>query len=245
MHPTIQLFGDFALNSYSLFTTLGAIAFALVCYSEAKRLSFPIESYWRLFFLVGVFAMLGAKLSYAVFFDTERFLQHPVDTFLNTGWMFYGAFIGGYAALFTGRALFNFSLSNALDGMSYGGIFGLGIGRLACFLGGCCGGLPTDSIFGVTFPGGKCAVHPTQLYESIFAFLLFGFITFTRKKFRFDGYQISAVAIGYGLFRFTVEFFREDSLIPGFQPLTPSQYISMALILTGTVIMLVKKRKNV
>lgn len=240
MHPVINLFGSFAVNSYSLLATIGTVAFAVVCYREAKRLSFPIESYWRLFFLVAVFAIVGAKLASALFFSTSGFFHDPFGTILNTGWMFYGAVIGGYSALFVGRALFTFPLFTALDGMTYGGILGLGFGRIACFLSGCCGGLPTDSIFGVTFPGDSCAVHPTQLYESGFAFLLFAFLTVARKKIRFEGFQVSAVMIGYGTFRFMVEFIRVDSLLPGFQPFTPSQYISMALILTGTVLMLVK-----
>lgn len=37
-----------------------------------------------------------------------------------------------------------------------------------------------------------------------------------------------------------VEFFREASLLPGFQPFTPSQYISLLLITTGTIVMLFK-----
>jgi len=240
MHPVINLFGVFAVNSYSLFATIGAVALAVFCYLEAKRLSFPLETYWRLFFMVAGFAIVGAKLASALFFSTSEFFHDPFHTFLKSGWMFYGAVAGGYAALFTGRALFSFPLFTALDTMTCGGALGLGFGRIACFLSGCCGGLPTDSFLGITFPGGSCAVHPTQLYESGFVFLLFAFVTVARKKFTFEGFQLSAILICYGIFRFMVEFIREDSLLPGFQPFTPSQYISLFLIATGTVVMLVK-----
>ncbi|NUM71860.1 MAG: prolipoprotein diacylglyceryl transferase [Ignavibacteriaceae bacterium] len=240
MHPVIHLFDGFAINSYSLFTALGAAAFAVVCYREARRLSFPIDSYWRLFFMVAVFAIIGGKLAAAIFFGDNLFFKDPIKTFTDSGWMFYGAAIGGYAALFAGRALFQFPLMTALDGMSYGGVIGLGIGRIGCFLGGCCGGLPTDSFAGMTFPGGACAVHPTQLYESGFALLLFSFITFARKKVTFEGFQIAAVLIGYSVFRFLVEFIRDDSLRPGFKPFTPSQYISIVIFITGLIILIIK-----
>lgn len=240
MHPVIHLFDGFAINSYSLFTALGAAAFAAVCYREARRLSFPIDSYWRLFFLVAVFAIISAKLAAAIFFGEGLFFQDPIKAFTNSGWMFYGSAVGGYAALFAGRVLFRFPLMTALDGLSYGGVVGLGIGRIGCFLGGCCGGLPTDSFTGMKFPGGTHNVHPTQLYESGFALLLFLFITFARKKVTYEGFQMAAVLIGYSIFRFLVEFIRDDSLRPGFKPFTPSQYISIVIFLTGLIILIIK-----
>ncbi len=240
MYPLINLFDGYAVSSYSLFTTLGAVVFALLCYREVKRLSFSIDIYWKLFFLVAVFGMIGSKIFYAVSFDHQRFFSHPIETLTHTGWMIYGAFIGSYVALLVGRIFMKFPLFTALDIMTYGGIFGLGIGRIACFLAGCCSGLPTDSFLGVTFPSGQCAVHPTQLYESFFAFSLFTVMHFARKKFTFEGFQMSLTFIGYGIFRFLIEFIRADSLLPGFKPFTPSQYISIVILLIGLAVFFFK-----
>lgn len=240
MYPLIPLFGDYTLSAYSLFSTLAAIMFAVICYREAKKYHFSIDIYWKLVFLVGVFAMIGSKILYAVSFDHVRFFADPLETVQHTGWMLYGALVGSYAALFIGRAMFTFPLFMALDGMTYGAVFGVGVGRLACFFSGCCQGLPTDLFLGVTFPGGECAVHPTQLYEAGFAFLLFGVIHYVRQRSFFEGFQMALFFTGYGTFRFLIEFIRADSLIPGFKPFTPSQYISIVLIITGIAVMLVK-----
>lgn len=83
-----------------------------------------------------------------------------------------------------------------------------GIGRIGCFLAGCCYGKPTDSWIGINFPGiGK--VIPTQLIEAIFLFLLFGIMLFLILKFKFKyGFLIYVPA--YAVFRFVIEFFRGD-----------------------------------
>ena len=80
-----------------------------------------------------------------------------------------------------------------------------GLGRVGCFLAGCCYGKETTSILGVTFPKGSTAyflygpnhnVLPTQLFEAIFLFILF-IILFFMKKNQFITYLFS-----YGIFRF-------------------------------------------
>ena len=58
---------------------------------------------------------------------------------------------------------------------------GIGLGRIGCFLNGCCFGTPTDLPWGVTFPEGSIpdyifhnqAIHPAQLYSSLYGFALF------------------------------------------------------------------------
>ncbi|MBR2024386.1 MAG: prolipoprotein diacylglyceryl transferase, partial [Clostridia bacterium] len=70
-------------------------------------------------------------------------------------------------------------------------------GRIGCFLGGCCYGSVTDSIFGVSFPKGSNAsidypgpdgnslpVHPTQLYEAVFGLILFIVMISLYKKLK-------------------------------------------------------------
>lgn len=84
-----------------------------------------------------------------------------------------------------------------------------GIGRIGCFLAGCCYGKPTDSWIGVDFPNdGLGKVIPTQIIESIFLFILTGIlVALLFKKFKFN----FLVYLGsYSIFRFIIEFFRGD-----------------------------------
>ena len=101
-----------------------------------------------------------------------------------------------------------------LNIMIIGIVIAHSLGRVGCFLAGCCYGKETTSILGVTFPKGSTAyflygpnhnVLPTQLFEAIFLFILF-IILFFMKKNQFITYLFS-----YGIFRFILEFFRGDN----------------------------------
>lgn len=120
---------------------------------------------------------------------------------------------------------------------------GHALGRVGCFLGGCCFGKPTDCIFGVIFPegslpyeyyGAPVRIHPTQLYEAMFLALLALFLLFFCRKNAFPFYLIF-----YGVFRFLIEFLRGDdrgALIPG---LSPAQTVSLVFVLLGILILLI------
>lgn len=118
------------------------------------------------------------------------------------------------------------------------------LGRVGCFLGGCCFGSPTDGVFGVVFPegslpyeyyGGAVAVHPTQLYEAAFLAVLFLFLFLFAKKDAFPHYLIL-----YGAGRIFIEFFRNDDRGATGLPLSPAQLISVLLIIAGAVILAFK-----
>lgn len=111
------------------------------------------------------------------------------------------------------------------------------IGRIGCFLAGCCYGIQTDGPLGVHFPGHSHNVYPTNLFESIFLFVVFGIamaFTLTDKP---KGYNLIIYALSYAVFRFLIEYIRGDergSFIPG---LTPSQFQSIILFIAGLVLL--------
>ena len=116
------------------------------------------------------------------------------------------------------------------------------LGRVGCFLAGCCYGKETTSILGVTFPKGSTAyfllgpnhsVLPTQLIEAVFLFLLVIVLLIIKK------HQVVTYLFSYGIFRFILEFFRGDDRGSLFI-LSPSQWLSIGLIITG-IILLIKK----
>ena len=90
-------------------------------------------------------------------------------------------------------------------------------------------------------------VVPIQLFEAIFLFLLaaFLFMLVWKKK----GFGLSGYLIGYGVWRFVIEFFRTDdrgaSFIPG---LTPSQVTAILMVLIGVVLIaayyIIRKKKG-
>lgn len=111
------------------------------------------------------------------------------------------------------------------------------IGRMGCFMAGCCYG--RESRYGLVFPDvGR--VIPTQLYESIFLFALFGvLLLFTLRGVRSprvkatDGINLAVYCLSYSVFRFTLEFFRGDPRGAFAGALSPSQLLSIIMFAAG------------
>ena len=106
---------------------------------------------------------------------------------------------------------------------------GHAIGRIGCFLSGCCYGIETDSSLGILFPGHDHKVLPTQLIE--FGFLLLLAVCLIYLAFRLNfSYNFIIYLAFYGIFRFIIEFFRGDER-GQLQGLSPSQYWCIALVI--------------
>ncbi len=116
-------------------------------------------------------------------------------------------------------------------------------GRIGCFLAGCCFGKPTNSVLGVVFPdrslpsqfyGEAVKIIPVQLIEALFLAVLFIIISTSLLKYSFSCYLII-----YGIFRFFIEYLRGDDRGALFQTvLSPSQCISLLMMLIGVIILL-------
>lgn len=112
-------------------------------------------------------------------------------------------------------------------------------GRIGCFFAGCCYGKQTDSFLGVVFPEraslGK--VHPTQLYEAAFLFLLFGVLTYLLLVKKYKG-TMAIYLIAYAVFRFLIEYLRGDDRGAFIGPFSPSQVWSIPMLLIGVVLLI-------
>ena len=83
-------------------------------------------------------------------------------------------------------------------------------------------------------------VLPTQLFEAIFEFLLFAFMVIFRRKFKYSNAEI--YLISYGIFRFILEFWRGDDRGSTGLFFSPSQILSIVLVITGVLIILFKRK---
>jgi phosphatidylglycerol:prolipoprotein diacylglycerol transferase len=169
--------------------------------------------------------------------------------FWNGGLAYYGGLIVASA---TGIAFLRregFPLGKGVDLVGAVLPIGLFFGRLGCFLGGCCFGLPTDSSLGLSFPAGSPAsyeqaeagllhdkglaslpVHPTQLYEALGCLCLAAWLLLrTHPNKRFDGQVMLIFLIDYAVLRFVLEYWRADDrgVFFGF---STSQWIGLAII---------------
>jgi phosphatidylglycerol---prolipoprotein diacylglyceryl transferase len=148
-------------------------------------------------------------------------------SFEQAGFTFYGGLIGGalffsgVCAICCGKQLVFPSLNAAVIPV----VVGHAIGRIGCFLGGCCHGVPVSEENPLRL---LCAVHPAQLYESLFLLLLVLFLLKLRKERPM--LQVHAYIICYSVLRFFVEFLRGDERGAAFG-FSTSQWISSSLLI--------------
>lgn len=119
-----------------------------------------------------------------------------------------------------------------------------GIGRIGCFLAGCCYGKETDSIFGILFPGMANPVYPTQLFEAIFLLILSAILFLIAYK-KESTITMSLYLVLYGIFRFLIEFIRGDDRGGTILSLSPAQFISIIAVITGVVLFFVINKKEI
>ena len=115
-------------------------------------------------------------------------------------------------------------------------------GRIGCFCSGCCYGIETDSPLGILFPGMTNKVYPTQLFESGFLFILSGILFFLAYKYDFK-YTMPIYLIGYGTWRFLIEFIRGDERGFVLFGLHPAQFISIIAIIIGIILIFIFRFK--
>ncbi|WP_213980165.1 prolipoprotein diacylglyceryl transferase [Sphingomonas sp. dw_22] len=159
--------------------------------------------------------ILGGRLGYVIFYAPEMF-GHPLQILKlwDGGMSFHGGVIGTTLAIILLSWRQGLNWLRVHDYVACCAPFGLFFGRLANFVNGELWGKPADLPWAMVFPnGGDVARHPSQLYEAglegiaLFAILWF---FFWKTKARYQpGKLVGIFLLGYGCFRFFVEFFRE------------------------------------
>tara|TARA_R110002096_G_scaffold77896_9_gene183433 strand:+ start:15652 stop:16557 length:906 start_codon:yes stop_codon:yes gene_type:complete len=167
-----------------------------------------------------------------------------VFKFWQGGLTFYGGVLLAAPAGFLYARRRKLGALRAADLLAPALMIALAVGRIGCFLNGCCYGAQTDSVFGVLFPGNLADRHPTQLYESLFAFGLFVVLrSILRPRLARDGQLFGAMLALYGVFRIALEFVRDDPR-GALGPLSTSQLIGLPLIAFGIYLLLRAQREQ-
>ena len=264
-----------SIPMYAAMVAVGAIAY-LVYYKlvVVKREKIDRATDNRLIF-VSILGFLALALSAFVINSVFHSIEEGRIVFGGITWL--GGVIGCIPSVYV---LIHFLVpkekGNAINRFSTlmpGLVLAHGFGRIGCFLGGCCYGAVTDSIFGVVFPAGSPAgkshpdmsteavlkkvthangvveevslyqslpVLPTQLFEALFAFLLFAVMLIFYKKLKHVNVELYCYA--YGTFRFILEFFRGDDRGGTGFVLSPSQLMSLIIIIGATLLILYRKK---
>jgi phosphatidylglycerol:prolipoprotein diacylglycerol transferase len=215
------------------------LAFLVTIYLASKRASIfniPEEAVSNLIILFLVSGVIGARIAY-VLANMSDFAGRPLQILMISkgGLIFYGGFILASIAGVIFAKIRNLAILDTADIIAPFIALGHAIGRVGCFLNGCCFGRPTDSFLGVRFPHTFAKVYPTQLFSSAGLLIIFFFLLFFQSRRSFKGEIISLYLILYGIFRFFIEFLRGD-LLPVFHGLTSTQLVSIIFVIVGTIL---------
>jgi phosphatidylglycerol:prolipoprotein diacylglycerol transferase len=202
------------------------------------------ETIEDLLFVAITGVIVGGRLGYCLFYKPAFYLTHPLDIvkIWEGGMSFHGGAIGVGVGLWIYARIKERPFLEVTDLLVPAAPTGLAAGRLGNFINGELWGRPADPSlpWAMVFPGaGPEPRHPSQLYQFAGEGLLLAVLLWLyARKERARG-QVSAVfLIGYGVFRFLAEFFREPDDFLGTLGLglTMGQWLSLPMILAGVAL---------
>ena len=246
IHPNIDPIaisvGPIAIRWYGLMYLVGFGLFFFLGRYRAQRdawrgVSYALIDDLLFFGVLGV--VLGGRLGYVLFYKPGYYLVHPLEIFAvwQGGMSFHGGFLGVLVAVWwVGRkhALRWLALTDFVAPLIP---LGLAAGRMGNFINGELWGRPSDLPWAMVFRnGGPVARHPSQLYEfTLEGLILFVVLWLYSRKPRPAGAVSGAFLVGYGIFRFAAEYFREPDDFLGLLALGLSmgQWLSLPMIAAG------------
>ncbi len=259
MHPEplFKIFGN-GVYAYGICMAVGIIAcfgflFFTMWYKKFNERSTDAV------LIIGLFGTGFGLFAAMLIQSLYNYIANPSGGFHLGGMTFIGGLVGGVVSFLGVWNLYvyvvgprvkikwlssksmNAGLSDALPFIPIGIAIAHAFGRFGCFWAGCCygdlaeWGLPCASGWNSTLQMSMNGVNviPTQLFEMSFLFVLAAVMALLYFKFKLN-YNFGVYAIAYGVWRFTIEFFRIDDR-GGVQgaALTPSQILSIVMVILG------------
>ena len=217
--------------------------------AQAKRFGCEPEFVFNFTFIVFIFGIIGAR----IFFIVDHlgyYAQNPIEIIMlqHGGLAWFGGMFGGCvsAVVYVRRAR-QTSLYSMLDLLSPFVALAQAVGRIGCYLNGCCYGQPTTRPWGVHFPPdsyvsrmfGDQALHPAQLYSSATGLAIMAILLLADRKRRPEGRLFGIYLLLDSAGRFILDFYRSYEanayIVRG---LTVNQIICIGLAILGVAALL-------
>lgn len=271
--PVALDLGPLQVHWYGIAYLLAFVSFWLIAAKLAERrpwMGWTPEAVGDFLFYGMLGVIIGGRLGYVLFYSLDGLLADPLFLFRiwDGGMSFHGGLLGliGGIAWFarrTGRSFWQ-----AADFVAPIGPLGLAFGRIGNFIGGELWGRVSDVPWAMIFPGSLppgiardgleqawasglldgYARHPSQLYQACLEGLaLFAILMIFSARPRPLGAVSGLFLIGYGVFRFTAEFFREPDAHIGYLAggwLTMGMLLSLPMVVAGAVLMAFAYRRK-
>lgn len=254
MYPRLFEIGPITVYTYGVLLAAAYLIGLKFAVARARRHGLDGDRMLDLGIYIIIAALIGAKLLLLIV-DFDLFVRQPSElwTLARSGGVFYGGLIAAFLVAMWYIRRHRLPVWTTTDMFAPGIALGHAIGRLGCFLAGCCFGRPTSLPWAVTFSDPFAAsnvgtplgtpLHPTQLYESGAELLILGALLATERRGRyFPGRTFWWYVLLYSISRFVIEFFRGDER-GMFWGISTSQIISLVLLPVSVAMLLWLSRR--
>jgi phosphatidylglycerol:prolipoprotein diacylglycerol transferase len=211
---------------------------------KKDAMNIPEDTIDSFFIWVEIGVILGARLGYILFYDTNAswYLTQPWQIFNPfvdgefvgiRGMSYHGAIIGAMIAMVLFARRYPTHIFKLLDIVALSVPVGYLFGRIGNFLNQELIGKTTDVAWGIYVDG--VLRHPSQLYEAFLEGVVVAVIIYIYRSYkRFDGELIVYYGVLYGISRFIAEIYREPDYQLGYvccDSISMGQAMSLGMIL--------------
>lgn len=261
MFRTLISIGSFEIHTYGVMQAIAFFTAIFVAIRRAKKEDIDPNVIFDFAIWILVSVVIGARVWYVVEHISE-YTENPFDVFKiwQGGLVFYGGFIGAIVGglWFLKRRKLSFTKIGDIIAPSLA--IGVAIGRIGCFLNGCCYGRISQR-FGIPFPAKdfpppyadqlrqgliepgathSLPVIPTQSYSTLDNLVIFAILMLLSRRKPFQGFLIWLFFGLYGVHRFIIDFFRHyEGAAKVLKILTLSQVMSLCVIAISVIALVI------
>ncbi len=265
MHSICFEIGSITIHWYGVFMALGFMLGLMNWIWLGRKHGHDTQFCSDLMFWVMVSGIVGARIAY-VFENWSEYAADPLTIlFINQGGLiFYGGFVASGAAIIYFAKKKREPILPLFDFVITSVPLAHALGRIGCFLNGCCFGRCTTLPIGVQFPKPSAPfilhrsqqliektatlsanIHPVQLYEASYNFMIYILLILIYRRTKRVGIVSAVYLMLYSVGRFTLELFRGDRgerMAVG--QLSIGQFMSIPIFLLGVVLLVVLGRNQ-
>ncbi len=249
MHPDILHIGSITIHSYGMMIVLAIVCCAIVSRKVSAQYGISFDDIVDVMSLGIVLSLIGARLLYVALNWSSEFAGNPISALKvwEGGLSFHGSLAGAILAVVVMCRVRKKTFYSYVDCMAPGFAFGYAIGRIGCFLNGCCYGKACSAEWGMHFQGTEGYHIPTQLYSSLFGVLIGSILLYVQTIRPKQGVVFYLFLFLYSLYRFIIEYWRAGATaVVTFDNLTQAQWLSVVMMVVfGVICFKIWKGKSV
>lgn len=247
MHPVLISIGIISVHAWGFMLSLAVITAIFGLRKMFKQAGYDPDSVIDLVLILIIAGILGCRLLYIVLYERQEFIANPwsvlsVHNGGIGGLVWYGVFLFAVPLFIWFSKRKGYHIWEIMDMLAPYLALGYALVRIGCFLAGCCYGEITNSALGVVFPNvDSYHRYPTQLFSSALNFLLFIYLIYYYPRRKFSGQVFIIYLMGYSVYRFIVEYFRESLINIG--PFTMGQVATAGLFVIAILLYQWRKKQ--